>query len=91
MTVCYLCIHPDNVHDGSAARCESIKYAVDEYRAYVEDVGRFQDTFAEASIHIPDNSPQAVAREPREADRLVEDPDYVLSAGPRGGIRKERG
>lgn len=90
MTVCYLCIHPDNVHDGSAVRCESIQDAVDEYRAYVDDVGRFQDTFAEASIHIPDNFKTTKWLRPNERDRLVEDPDYVLSVGPRGGIRKER-
>lgn len=89
MTTCYLCIYPDNVHDG-AQRCASIQYAVGEYEAYVRDVGRFQDTFSEASIHIPDNSPEAVARNPRERDRLHDYPDYVLSVGPRGGIRKER-
>jgi hypothetical protein len=85
---CYLRIGGDSIEDSSP--CESISDAVGEYRRYVEDVLRFQDTADEAAIHIPDNDKGSVAARPNPRDRLCDYPDYVLSVGPRGGIRKER-
>lgn len=88
MTRCFLRIGNDYLED--AEECFSIEEAVDEYRAYAEDVLRFEDTCADAAIHIPDNAKASVAARPDPRDRLGEYPDYVLSIGPRGGVRKER-
>lgn len=88
MTKCYLCIGSDTLDD--AEQCNSIEDAVDAYRAYVDDVGRFQDTFEAGAIHIPDNDKASVAARPDPRMRLSEYPDYVLDVGPRGGVRKVR-
>lgn len=88
MTKCFLRIGNDTLDDAQA--CDSIRYAVDEYGAYAEDVLRFDETCADASIHIPDNDKASVAARPDPRMRLSEYPDYVLDVGPRGGVRKVR-
>jgi len=88
VTKCFLCIGGDTLEDAEAH--DSIADAVNSYRLYTEDVLRFDDTCHDASIHIPDNDKVSVAARPDPRDRLGEYPDYVLSIGPRGGVRKER-
>ena len=77
MTVCYLRVATDYLED--AYRAASIKDAVSEYRAIVDECNRFGNTSPEATIHIPD-----------EKGNVHEYPDFILSAGPRGGVTKER-
>lgn len=77
MTTCYLRIGSDYLED--ASRCQSVNHAVDKYRSMVDEFNRFGNTPPEASIHIA-----------KSKDELQEYPDFVLSAGPRGGVRKER-
>lgn len=52
--------------------------AVDSFAETARELNRYGQRI-EASVHIASNS--------RE---LVEDPDYLLSLGPRGGLRCER-
>lgn len=76
MTICYLRVGSDYLDD--AYKASSIKDAVAEYRAIVDECNRFGNTSPEASIHIPDQNGD-----------VHEYPDFVLSAGPRGGVKKE--
>lgn len=85
---CFLQIGGDFIED--SIPCDSVDDAVWEYRRYVKDVMRFQDTADEAAIHLIDNSPSLAELRPDPRDRITDYPDYVLSVGPRGGIRKER-
>ena len=52
--------------------------AVAAFAEVAHDLARYGQTI-EATIHIADN-----------ADEVVEYPDFVLSLGPRGGVRCER-
>jgi len=51
---------------------------LDSFRRTAEDLGRFGQAI-EASVHIA----------PKRAE-IAEHPDFVLSLGPRGGLRVER-
>lgn len=55
----------------------SIKYAIGEYRATMEELARYGQPI-EASIHVG-----------RCWDEVHEYPDLVLSPGPRGGVKVE--
>lgn len=74
--ICFLRIGDDYLDD--ATRCPSIAYAKAEFAAAATELGRYGQ-HTEASIHIAASK-----------DELVEYPDFILSLGPRGGIRAER-
>lgn len=56
----------------------SVTAACAAFKISADAMGRFGQTI-EASIHIAKNR-----------NELAEYPDYVLSIGPRGGLKKER-
>ena len=76
MTTCFLCFADEYLDD--AQECKSIEFAKGEFLATAQELDRLGQRI-EASIHI------AVDR-----DCLAEYPDYVLSLGPRGGLKVER-
>jgi hypothetical protein len=76
MSHCYLRIGSDTVEE--ATTCDSLSAAKRKFRNVAEDLARFEQTI-DATIHIANNR-----------DELVEDADYYLSLGPRGGLRCER-
>ena len=61
-----------------AIRCHSISRAVAHFTETAHELYRFEQRIT-ASIHIAESR-----------DEIAEYPDYVLSVGPNGGIRKER-
>lgn len=72
MTTCYLRVGNDPLED--ATRHETIADAKADFKAIADDLGRFGQTI-NATLHIaPD------------FDSVVEDPDYLLEIGPRGGL-----
>jgi hypothetical protein len=73
---CFLCFAGDPL-DG-ATRCLSLTDALIEFHTVAKELNRFGQSI-EASIHIA----------PTRKD-IAEYPDYVLSLGPKGGIKKER-
>lgn len=73
---CYLRMGSDTIFD--VKRYASIKDAEDAYREVAEDLARF-DQQIDATIHIANNR-----------DELVEDADYHLALGPRGGLVRTR-
>lgn len=73
---CFLSYSTDYLDD--AVYFSSVVQAVEDFRLCAEDLARFEQKI-EATIHI------APTRE-----EVVEYPDYVLSLGPRGGVKKER-
>lgn len=72
----YLCVGSDTIEDSS--RHHRLRDAVDAFRDVAEELGRY-DQRVNASVHK--------APKRNECDEY---PDYVLSVGPRGGIRCER-
>lgn len=72
----YLCVGSDTIEDSS--RHQRLRDAVDAFRDVAEELGHYEQRIA-ASVHI--------APKRSECDEY---PDYVLSVGPRGGIRCER-
>ena len=69
----FLRIGDDCLEQAMSFRTKSA--ALDYYRAVAEDLQRF-DQQIEATVHVaPDR------------DQVVEYPDWVLSLGPRGGLR----
>lgn len=75
MSTCYLRIGDDPVE--KAKFCRSVKSACERYMSVAEGLARYEQQI-EASIHIaPDRN------------KVVEYPDFVLSLGPRGGLKKE--
>ena len=75
MKTCFLCFAGDYLD--RAIKCRSIAQAVDEYLTVANDLNRFGQRI-EASIHV------ALKR-----SEIAEYPDYVLSLGPKGGLKKE--
>lgn len=75
MTVCFLRMGDDYLED--ATRCHSIRDAIEEYREVAEELNGYEQKI-EASIHIA-----------KTMDEVAEYPDYVLSLGPRGGVKVE--
>lgn len=75
MTTCYLRIANDDINE--ATRCRSIAYAKGEFMAAAQELDGYGQRI-EASIHIADTW-----------DEVDEYPDYVLSLGPRGGLKCE--
>lgn len=73
----YLCVGSDNLETESV-RCSTLRDAVLNYREVADELGRY-DQRVEASVHIAPNRYE-----------ITEYPDYVLSVGPRGGIRCDR-
>lgn len=72
---CYLVLSTDTLDE--AVKCSSISYAVGEYRAIAQEMDNYgQRIFA--SVHIAS-----------KRSEIAEYPDFVLSLGPRGGIKKE--
>lgn len=69
--------YPD-VHLQHAQVFRSVAATCRAFKRTADELGRFGQTI-EASIHIAKNRSE-----------LVEYPDYVLSVGPRGGLKKER-
>jgi len=57
-----------------ATPCRSVAYACDEFRATADELARYGQRI-EATIH---------------RDRETEYPEFVLSLGPRGGLKIER-
>lgn len=76
MATCYLRVGNDYLEDSQ--RCPSIAYAVREFQVIAVELARYGQEI-EASVHVAASK-----------DELQEYPDYVLSLGPRGGVRKER-
>ena len=72
---CYLVLSTDTLDE--AIKCSSISYAVEEYRAIAQELGNYGQRI-EASIHIAN-----------KRSEIAEYPDYVISLGPRGGVKKE--
>ena len=62
---------------GDYERMPSIRYAIGEYRATMEELARYGQPI-EASIHIA-----------KDRDSIDEYPNLVLSPGPRGGVKIE--
>lgn len=73
---CYLRIDSDTLEEAQAY--PSIKAAVDVYTATATELAGYGQECV-ASIHL------AITRED-----LQEYPDFVLSLGPKGGVRRER-
>jgi len=71
----YLCIGNDM---DLAERCTTVREAILIYREVADELGRY-DQRIDASLH------KAFKR-----SEIDEYPDYVLSVGPRGGVRCER-
>jgi hypothetical protein len=72
----YLCIGIDTLDE--ACRYATKKDALDTFRDLAEGLARFgQDV--QGTIHVADRRSE-----------IVEYPDWVLSLGPRGGLRCER-
>ena len=76
MAVCFLRIGAEYLED--AERYSSVARAVKVYRRYAHECMRYGNTPADATIHIAETR-----------DELHEYPDWMLSVGPRGGVRKE--
>lgn len=76
MATCFLCFAGEYLDD--AQKCRSIEFAKGEFLAAAQELDRFGQRI-EASIHIA----------PRRSE-IAEYPDYVLSLGPRGGLKVER-
>ena len=76
MTTCYLRIGSDTLEE--AGRCHNIAQAKERFHRIAEDLARFGQTI-DATLHIANSRAE-----------LVEDADYYLSLGPRGGLRCER-
>lgn len=74
--ICFLRMGGDYLDD--AIRCPSIAYAKAEFAAAATELDLYGQHI-EASIHIAASK-----------DQLAEYPDYVLSLGPRGGVRTDR-
>ena len=72
----YLRIGDDSFE--AAAEHSSLRDAKAEYREVAEELDRYGQRI-DASVHIAESR-----------DECAEYPDYVLSLGPRGGIRCER-
>lgn len=72
----YLCVGTDTIEESS--RHHRLADAIDAYRDVANDLGRFGQGI-DGTIH------RAAKRS--ECDEY---PDYVLSIGPRGGVRCER-
>jgi hypothetical protein len=75
MTRCYLRTGDDALED--AVAFYTIGSAVRDFEATARELDGYGQRI-EASIHIAS-----------DFEELVEYPDYVLSLGPRGGLRKE--
>ena len=71
----YLCIGVDTLDE--ACRYATKRDALDTFRDVAEGLARFGQN-VQGTIHV------AASR-----DALSEDPDWVLSLGPRGGLRCE--
>ncbi len=56
----------------------SIAEAKEAFRTIAEALAQYEQKY-EATVHIADNE-----------DEIAEYPDYVLSLGPRGGLKVER-
>lgn len=76
MANCYICFAGDTLDD--ASKCCSIEYAKGEFRAVAQELDNYGQRI-EASIHIANSRSE-----------IVDYPDYVLSLGPRGGLKVER-
>ncbi len=61
-----------------AVKYNSVAACVEAYRVVAVELDRYGQNI-EASIHIADTK-----------EELNEYPDFVLSLGPRGGVKKER-
>lgn len=72
----YLCIGSDDLE--KSERCSTVREAILIYREVADELGRYGQRI-DASLH------KAFKR-----SEIDEYPDYVLSVGPRGGIRCER-
>ena len=72
----YLCVGTDTIEQSSRHHRKSD--ALDAFREVAEELARY-DQRVEGSIHIADRR--------SECDEY---PDFVLSLGPRGGLRCER-
>jgi hypothetical protein len=75
-TLAFLRMGSDYLDD--AAPYRTVTAAREAYAETARELGRYGQSI-EASIHLADSR-----------DALQEYPDYVLSVGPRGGIRMQR-
>lgn len=74
--ICFLRMANDYLEE--AEKCSSIAGAVRAFEHTARELARYGQ-YTEAAIHIA-----------KTLDEVVEYPDYVLSLGPRGGVRKQR-
>ena len=72
---CYLRVGADYLDE--AIKCPSIKFAIGEFQAIAQELDNYGQRI-EASIHIAN-----------KRSEIAEYPDYVISLGPRGGVKKE--
>lgn len=73
----YLCIGSDDLSE--ASRHHRLRDAVDAFREVAEEHTRYGNTPPGGTIHIA-----------AKRSECVDDADYYLSVGPRGGVRCER-
>lgn len=76
MAKCYICFAGDTLDD--ASKCRSIEYAKGEFMAVAQELDNYGQRI-DASVHIANSRSE-----------IAEYPDYVLSLGPRGGLKVER-
>ena len=72
----YLCIGGDSLEESE--RCDTLRDAILTYREVANELGSYGQRI-DATVH----------KAPKRSE-IDEYPDYVLSVGPRGGIRCER-
>ena len=73
----YLCIGSDDLSE--ASRRHRLRDAVDAFREVAEEHTQYGNTPPGGTIHIA-----------AKRSECVDDADYYLSVGPRGGVRCER-
>ena len=74
----WVCLGTDHISDPHIRAFETKAGAIFHYRCVAEELAQYGQSI-EATIHMA-----------QHRDELVEYPDYVLSLGPRGGVRVER-
>ena len=73
----------DNQYLEDAELCDSITEAKRYFADTARDLGRYYGQKVTASLHLYD-------RRVTEGKHCQEYPDFLLSVGPRGGVRVER-
>lgn len=72
---CFLRVGNDYLED--SVKCPSITYAMAEFKAINDEITSYGNQAIEASIHVGDS-----------IGDIQEYPDFILTYGPRGGVKK---